>query len=576
MSPMPRLDLVLAWHMHQPEYRNLTSGEFTQSWVYLHAIKDYADMAAHLEHHPGMHAVVNFSPVLLDQIEDYAAQFAGGPLRDPLLRLLTTEDLSGLAQKDRQRVFEHCFRSDHDHLVSPYPHYRRLRDLFRLAGEPDANGLAYLSGDAFADALVWYHLVWTGESVRREHEWIAHLLARGEGFSYADRRRIFELAGAVVGGLVARYRRLAERNQIELSTSPHFHPLAPLLIAPGAAREAEPGIPLPRIDSYPGGRQRALAHVTSALRSNTARFGAPSNGMWPAEGAISDAFLEILATQPLRWIAAGEAVLARSLRVVQSSTALPPRDDYLYRPYRVDGSKNLICFFRDDRLSDLIGFEYSKWDGKDAALHFMGELRAIARRMPDGERPAVSVVLDGENAWEYYAYNGFYFLDELYAQLELASDVHPTTFNSLLESQAVRTRPLPGVIAGSWVYGTLSTWIGSPAKNHAWELLAAAKHSFDLAMASNRLTEAERVTAEHQLAALEGSDWLWWLGDDNPTQAANDFDCLFRLHLTNLYAMLKLPPPAELGHAICRSPGRAGRPDTMRRSTPEIVQSLPV
>jgi alpha-amylase/alpha-mannosidase (GH57 family) len=332
--------------------------------------------------------------------------------------------------------------------------------------------------------------------------------------------------------------------------------LSPLLLDLTSARQSEPGCSLPESPRYPGGYSRVQAHIALAMESHQRRFGVKPQGVWPAEGAVSTGLIELLAAQDCQWAASGQSVLVNSL----NAAGLPTDDaaSYLYRPYHLRGAASPVhCFFRDDRLSDLIGFEYSRWHGKDAALHFVGQLEEIACRHRDGETPLVSVILDGENAWEYYPYNGYYFLDDLYSELARHPALRTTTYAQHLSQQGKqghldfsRETELPGLVAGSWVYGTFSTWIGSPDKNRAWDLLCMAKQSFDMVMASGQLTESERHAAEEQLASCESSDWFWWFGDYNPSHAVESFDRLYRHNLIHLYHLLKLPAPASLNHPV--------------------------
>lgn len=566
------LDLVFLWHMHQPDYRDYSTGDFVLPWVYLHAMKDYSDMAYHFEQHPKMKAVVNFVPILLDQIEDYEQQFATYQIRDPLLRLLIRENLNDVSADERQLVLESCFRSNLSKMVAPYPAYRRLFDLYKMFESSGRVALSYLSGQYLADLLTWYHLAWFGETVRREHDVLIEMMSKDENFTYADRKLIFGLIGEVVTGIIPRYRKLAESGQIEISATPHYHPLAPLLLDFNSARECEPGSSLPQASIYPGGKTRVQAHVESTMKSHRARFGVTPHGIWPAEGAVSTALIEVLAGQKCRWAASGEGVLGNSLRKVGN---LPDRSKYLYRPYQLKGSgASVNCFFRDDRLSDLIGFEYSNWNGKDAAYNFVSQLEGIANNASDGETPLVGVILDGENAWEYYPYNGYHFLNDLYTVLESHPGIRTTTYSEYLDKSMekgakgyAKHGELPGLVAGSWVYGTFSTWIGSPDKNHAWDLLCVAKQSYDMVMAAGRLSQKEKEAAEKQLSSCESSDWFWWFGDYNPSEAVGSFDRLYRNNLMQLYRLLKLPVPANLHDPISQGGGAAESGGTMRRGS---------
>jgi alpha-amylase/alpha-mannosidase (GH57 family) len=562
MADNKSLDLVLLWHMHQPDFRDCATGEYRLPWVYLHAIKDYSDMAAHLERHPKVRAVVNFVPVLLDQLEDYARQFETGVIRDPLLAMLARDDLNDLDAAARELILDRCFRANHTKMIEPYPAYRRLLDLFRYTEERGAAALDYLSGQYLADLLTWYHLAWTGETVRREHVTVVQLMSKGEQFTAADRRRLFDLIGTILRDVVPRWRRLAASGQVEISSTPHYHPIGPLLLDFATARETQPALPLPQSSHYAGGRQRLTDHLALAVASHTQRFGAPPTGIWPAEGAISDGVLDMFAAQGVRWCASGEALLAASLA---AKGPLPPQADYLYRGYRFRGSE-LTCFFRDDRLSDLIGFEYSKWHGRDAAAHFVQELANVAAAA--ATPPLVSVILDGENAWEYYPYNGFFFLDDLYAALEDHVAIRTRTYRDVLaEDSSERLGSLDHVVAGSWVYGNLSTWIGSRDKNTAWDLLCDAKRNFDLVMACGKLSGDAKALAERQLAICEGSDWYWWFGDYNPPESVIAMDRVFRLNLAHLYRLLDLPVPAVLEHPISQGGGHAEMGGAMRRAS---------
>jgi alpha-amylase/alpha-mannosidase (GH57 family) len=560
------LKLVFLWHMHQPDFRNQETGEFQQPWVYLHALKDYSDMAAHLESHAGVHAVVNLVPVLLDQLDDYADQLSSGALRDPLLRLLVHEDLDRLGRDERLYLLNQCFRSNHVKMVDPFTPYKRLRDLYAFAITQGGDPTLYFSGQYLADLVTWYHLAWTGETLRREREVVARLMARGEGFTLAERRELFALVSEVVGGTVGRYRKLAASGQVELTTTPYQHPIGPLLLEFASAREAMPDTPFPKAEQYPGGRSRLAWHVQQALDSHARRFGAHPTGMWPAEGAVSLPFCRVLAEQGLQWTASGESVLLNSLR--KSGMPVEPRHEVLYRPYRIGSAAGPACFFRDDHLSDLIGFEYKGWHGSDAAAHFVQQLEAIAASAPADAAPVVSVILDGENAWEFYPYNAFYFFRELYAALQTHASIRTTTFAAVLgDAQTQKlSRTLPEMVTGSWVYGNLSTWIGSPDKNRAWELLISAKQSYDLVLASGRLSAQETAAAQAQLAVCEGSDWFWWFGDYNPRDSVVAFDRLFRAYLANLYRLLKLPPPPQLAEPISLGALNVQTDGAMRRA----------
>lgn len=567
---MHKIDLVFLWHMHQPDYRDHSrpgAPEFVLPWVYLHAIKDYADMAAHLERHPQVRAVVNFVPVLAEQIEDYAAQFASGEFRDPLLRLLATPEGTTLTNEDKCKILDACFLANHATMLEPFPDYQRLHALYNSLAHADDNqpALTYLSDSYYLDLITWYHLAWSGESERRMQTLLQEMIAKGQNFSHAERQALLAWMGRTIRNLLPRYTALAKRGQIELCCTPQTHPLSPLLLDLRAGQQTVPEAPAPAAAEYPGGAERVRRHIVTAQHSHTQRFGAPPVGMWPAEGAVSTEFARQLAAEGVRWIASGEGVLHNSLNHAGMQVAHPA-----WQAWKLDRAPGMTLFFRDEHLSDLIGFEYGKWHSGDAARHFVEQVDNTASLAPPSEheqqqRPMVAVILDGENAWEYYSYNGWYFFEELYALLATNAQIRTTTFATLIAERPAPDATLPALTAGSWVYGTLSTWVGDPAKNRAWDLLAAAKQAYDRAFP--QLDKAQKIAAEQQLAICESSDWFWWFGDYNPGPSVASFDQLYRRNLANLYRCLRLEPPAELDTPISAGGGHAEGGGTMRRAS---------
>jgi alpha-amylase/alpha-mannosidase (GH57 family) len=559
-----RLPVVLLWHMHQPQYRDALDGQYALPWTYLHAIKDYTDMAAHLEGNPGARAVVNFTPLLIEQIEELAERIAahlasGTPLPDPMLALLGPDPVPREPQV-RLELLRACLKAQRKQMIERFGPYLELATIAEMLGTPER--IAYASNQFIHDLAVWYHLAWLGETVRRSDPLVAQLTERGRAFSPEQRRALLALIGNLVSQIVPRYRALAERGQCELSVTPYAHPIIPLLLDFRCARDAVPAMPLPQHVSYPGGASRAVWHIDEAIRVFTRAFGRRPEGCWPAEGAISARTLELLADAGFRWSASGAAVLRSSLALTDADAAQDPLS--YNRPYRLPGT-GLDCFFRDDSLSDLIGFTYATWHGDDAAANLVNELGQLARDYAVQGNHAVLIALDGENAWEHYPFNGYYFLRALYQQLASHPRLELTTLSECLQ-RGLKPAPLGRVCAGSWVHGTLATWIGDPAKNRAWDLLCAAKEAYDRALP--RMDDPEqRAAAGRQLALCEGSDWFWWFGDYNPADAVSQFDQLYRRQLQVLYRCLGLAAPAELSVPIAAGHGAPEHGGVMRRAS---------
>jgi len=555
-----KLKVVLCWHMHQPQYSEPLSGLYQLPWTYLHAIKDYVDMAWHLENVPGAKAVVNFAPTLIEQLADYDTQlkerFKGtGRLKDPMLLALDSP-IQPVHIEERKTLIMACLRANDEKLIAPFPHFAKLASMARELVE-DSDRLAYVNDQFMIDLLVWYHLAWMGESVRRTDIRIQALMKKGHNFDFHDRRQLMTVMGELLDNLIPRYRRLAESGKVELSVTPYAHPIMPLLLDINSTLEAMPDAELPEITNYPGGEERSHWHMDEGLRVFESYFGFKPKGCWPSEGAISTETLKLIGQHGFNWAATGENVLRNSLK----KSDMP--DASIHKPYQVS-EQGPACFFRNDGLSDLIGFNYTTWSAEDAIADFISHLTTIKAETDDDKDRVVSVILDGENAWEYYSYNGYYFLQGLYQQLADHPDIELTTFSECLEND-VEAAHLPELVAGSWVYGSFSTWIGDPDKNRGWDLLSQAKHTFDLVVANKTFDVDTMHRLLRQLAICEGSDWFWWFGDYNSGDSVSDFERLFRLHLSNFYQMLGEEVPQVLSEVVSQGGGEVEQGGTMRR-----------
>ncbi|MDX1347624.1 MAG: glycoside hydrolase family 57 protein [Thiomicrorhabdus chilensis] len=568
-----KIKVVLCWHMHQPHYRDGLDGAYRLPWVYLHAIKDYTDMVWHLENCPDARVVVNFAPVLLEQLSDYHLQMQawlekGESMQDPLLNLAAgitpiPDDLA-----ERERLIAVCQRAYAPTMINVLPHFRELIDLVNCNSAPegiDPTCLGYLNPQFFTDLLVWYHLAWMGISLRHEDPRVNQLMAKKRHFDSADQRVLVEIMADAVGSIVPRYRKLMERGQIEISMTPYGHPIVPLMIDFASMRDVLPDAPKPKSPGYPDGYERAKWHMEHGFKVYEEHFGSRPNGVWLSEGAVSSAAVGLLDEYGIKWTASGEGVWRHSCEASHLDQHDLHSKRALYQPLQ-HASQDCSLFFRDDGLSDLIGFQYKDWHPEDAANDFVQHMENIANFLGEKvEEHVVSVILDGENAWEYYSDNAHHFLSALYCKLSESERVQMTTFADALE-QGAKVRHLPILKAGSWVYGSFSTWIGEKDKNLAWDLLVEAKRCFDEVVSSGRLSPSELEQVTEQLAICEGSDWFWWFGDYNPSDSVQDFDKLYRRHLTKLYQMLGEAVPDILQTPISQGGGDMENSGTMRRN----------
>jgi alpha-amylase/alpha-mannosidase (GH57 family) len=562
---MPKKPLCVAflWHMHQPDYRNPQTGEALLPWTRFHAVKDYYDMGALVEKIDGVRATINLVPSLMDQLVDYA----NGTARETYAEL-TLRDASELNDREKLFLLRAFFQLTPKYMLDPYPRYKELLHRRGTADESGAcpTGLKSYTVQDYRDLQVWYNLSWCGQVLRRDPE-IAALFERGRGFSESEKTRLLEIQYSFIGGILPYYRKLSGSGLIELSISPYYHPILPLLCDLNSARDSLPSIHLPA-DPYRF-PEDAREQIKRSLQSYASIFGSTARGMWPSEGAISDSALTLARDAGLQWLASDESVLWNSLnREGHACGPLPP--ELKFSAYRWgEGEAGPALFFRDHALSDLFGFTYCHWDSHEAVSDFLNRLRTIHSALPDdGRNYVVPIILDGENAWEHYPYNGEDFLSLLYGRLAESENFRTVTFSEFLNLEKFR-RPLKSLAAGSWINGNLATWIGHPEKNRAWEELGAARRF----LSSSRLDQNDPGAADRafrEIMTAEGSDWFWWYGDDHQTENAEEFDSMFRGHLKNVYRFLGSVPPAGLDEPIKKARVGARFCNPVHTLTPQI------
>jgi alpha-amylase/alpha-mannosidase (GH57 family) len=518
-------------------------------WVWLHATKDYLEMAQHLERHPKMRATINLVPSLIKQIEEYLS----GKYSDPVVDLMTKPTIS-LTANDKQFMLRSFFLASKN-VISRSVRYEELYQ--------KAQATADFTDQDFRDLAVHYSLAWTGEFARSE-EPIKSLVVRDRDYSEDNKQALMQAQIANVRKILLLHKKLAKRGQVELSTTPFYHPILPLLIDTEVAHESMPYAVLPTT------RFQELAEAAKQLIDAKAffesRIGITPNGMWPSEGSISNAALNLIRKTGLHWAATDEAVLANSTEksTVSLGALEVAREHRKYFPYRYSTPSGYITlFFRDHRLSDAIGFTYQSEDAQAAVSDFESKILAIREDLVKDygesilDSACVSVILDGENCWEYYPNNGYDFLGRFYEVLADNELIETTTFSDVVATKSEKPA-LDSVVAGSWINANFRIWIGHPEDNRAWDLLSQAKAVYDRAVQkSSRLEGADKerlnaalALAHEHLMIAEGSDWCWWYGDDHYSAQKNVFDEIFRTHLRGVYSHLDLTPPAELFRSI--------------------------
>ena len=520
----PNVRVALLWHMHQPYYLDPDTGESVLPWVRLHALKDYWGMAALFSDCPGMRATVNLVPSLVEQVEAYAHERTWD--RHLVLGL---KDAATLDAADAAWFVREGFHAHTPTMIDTHPRYAAL---WRMR----AGGQTFDTA-ALRDLQVWQKLAWVDPDLLQTDARVRRLVEKGHGFDEDDKRALRAVELDVLRRVVPAYRAAAERGQLELSTSPYFHPILPLLCDSSAHLEAHPDalVPDPPF-RWPADADLQLARAIEAHRG---WFGSRPSGVWPSEGSVSQQAAAAIARAGFSWMASDEHILVRSRALAGQTTGAPER----FHPHAVataDGEVRML--FRDHGLSDLIGFTYQSWPADAAVDDFVSRIRSIGAHLAGlGQTVTVPVILDGENAWEHYVGGGRPFLRALYRALDDAPDIDPVQMRAAASGVAM---PLARVFAGSWINADFGIWIGHRDDRRAWDQLRALRERFDVR--APHVTDDRRRTALDAILAAEGSDWFWWYGDDHSSAHDREFDALFRHHLRRAYRALGDEPPDDL------------------------------
>jgi alpha-amylase/alpha-mannosidase (GH57 family) len=533
--------------MHQPFYKDLVTGEYRMPWVRMHALKDYYGMVKLLDEFPGVHQNFNLVPSLVRQIEDYAA----GTARDPLFDL-AAKPATELTFEDRRFALQNLFHAHLERMISRYPRYRELYDRVQGAGRDLDLAVNSLNTQDYTDLQVLSQLAWFDEFYLQQPE-IAELVRKGRNFSRAEQELVMGRQVEIIRSILPAYVEAARMQRAELSVTPFFHPILPLLCDTNAGAESSPGLQLPRTRfRHP---EDAEQQIQLALEAHEKTFGVRSRGMWPSEGSVSDEVLAIASRSGIEWMATDEGVLGRSLGFAfnrdNQGRLSPEGASRLYTIYRyANGDAPMHLLFRDHRISDLIGFVYAGMSAADAASHLLSSLHAAAEPvLRQGNDAVISIILDGENAWETYHESGREFLRRFYDSLQKDSQVEAVTIAEAIERHPVKQFvELPKLTPGSWINANFNVWIGAREDNSAWDYLSEARDYYEAN--AHKASEKMRQLAFEEVLIAEGSDWNWWYGPEHHSDSDSDFDELYRKHLSNVYNALGGVPPDYLARPI--------------------------
>ncbi len=542
VSIMSKIHIAFLWHQHQPLYKNPSTGIYDMPWVRLHATKDYYDLAAILDDFPEIKFNINLVPSLMMQLDDYATSGARDKFMD-----LTLIPADSLSQEDLSFILYNFFMANWETMIDPYPRYRELLEKRgRYISTDELKRVnTYFKKQDILDLQMWFNLTWVDPYWRKKDPFISQLFEKGKNFTEEEKKLLIEKHIQICGAIIPKHKELQDRNQLEISTTPFYHPILPLLCDTNSAKIATPLIQLPKNRfSHP---EDARHQIKKALEFYEMKFKRKPEGFWPSEGSVSEEVASIFSDFGINWLATDEEVLFRTDPALNHVSK-----QNLYEPYRLEltqGGINIV--FRDHALSDSIGFVYSKWNHRDAVDDFMEKIYDIKSSLPQGGNHLISVILDGENCWEYYPSDGRYFLSELFKRISESRDITSTTISDYLKKHPPK-RKLKKLHAGSWIGANFGIWIGHPEDNLSWDYLCEARKFISEYEKNNpdKKDSTELKKAKELLYIAEGSDWNWWYGDDHSSSQDMMFDALYRSNLRKIYETLGEKAPDGLYIAI--------------------------
>jgi alpha-amylase/alpha-mannosidase (GH57 family) len=541
----PAIHLLFLWHMHQPYYKDLVTGEYRLPWVRLHALKDYYGMVKLLDEFPGLHQTFNLVPSLITQLQEYVA----GTARDPFLDVAALP-ASDMDLAERMFAIQYLFQANADNLIGRYPRYRELWQEFHSRAQEAPASARRMTHADITDLQVLSQIAWMDEFFL-DHPDIHELITKERDYSLEDQQQVIRIQRDFLAKVLPAYASAGKRGSIEISTSPFYHPILPLICDTNQGSASHNGLPLPaRRFSHP---EDARDQIARGLALHEQLFGARPRGMWPSEGSVSNQGLTIAHELGIKWVATDEGVLGRSLGTIferdSGGRLVGESAEQLYQIFHWEqGTAEMNILFRDHSLSDLIGFVYSGVPAREAAEDFLRRVRQAAEPvLQKGRTAVVPIILDGENAWEFYPQSGREFLRRLYDGIQKDPQIAALTVSEAIGREPA-PRKLGSIHPGSWINANFDIWIGAPEDNAAWDHLSAARDFF--AENVGKVSSEQAALAYEELLIAEGSDWNWWYGPEHHSANDRDFDELYRKHLSNVYLALGGVAPDVLAQPI--------------------------
>ena len=533
MSQTKKLSIAFYWHMHQPVYQLTPTGDFLMPWVRLHAVKDYLDMAVIVEKFKNLKLNFNLVPVLIDSLIDYAEN----DMHDIHSRLTVT-DVNDLSDDDKEFIINNFFDANYHSMILLNDEYNRLFQKLQSAIEFDIN---LFSNQEYSDLMALFNLAWFDPTYKNIYPELKKLIKKGKNYSHQDRIKIIEIQRDIIRKIIPTYKKLSDEGKIEITTSPYFHPILPILLDIKSIKHS-PESDIPEdLDM----KEDAKLQTELALDRMEEVFGKRPKGIWPSEQCVNDEELELFKKLGIKWTISDEGVLSDTIKFEFARDFRGHIEDpyHLLKTYDCNGTK---VIFRDALIPNLIGFEYPKVSPEGAANDLYDRIKIAQSKLlssPDNNH-LLTIAMDGENCWENYSSDGATFLEKLYSLIENDETLETVLISDYIENDDSQ-KTLNKISAGSWVNRNFKLWIDEPLKNLAWTYLKQVKDDFTSFVKSNP-NHPNINFARRELFISEGSDWFWWYGEPNDSGRDNIFDYIFREHLKNIYKYLYIPVPEYL------------------------------
>jgi len=542
MSQSKKLSIAFYWHMHQPIYQLTADGGYLMPWVRLHAVKDYLDMALWTKKFDNLRLNFNYVPALLDSLIEYAQQGA-----HDIHSKLTVTPVEELTREDKIFILNNFFDANYQTMILQNEEYHRLYQKVQTEYVTDVD---VLTNQEYSDLMALFNLTWTDSSFKTTNKELKRLVKKGKNYTLEDRIQIIDIHREIISKLIPTLRKLVEKNKIEITTSPYYHPILPVLLDYKSVKKNS----MPEDDiSNLKTELDAKIQTKMALDRMEELFGKRPRGIWPSEHCVSKKTLELFSSLGVEWSISDEGVLANSINFEFEHDF----KGYLNEPYHLlktynykSKNSDIKMIFRDSTIPNLIGFEYQNHNPIATANDLYDRIKVIQSKIlssPDSEH-LLTIALDGENCWENYLEDGASFLKTLYTLITEDETLETVLISDYLD-KAKEHKPLNKIASGSWINRNFKLWIDEPVKDLAWSYLRRVRKDFSNFVKREPLNPNIEL-ARKELFICEGSDWFWWYGEPNDSGKDNIFDFLFRTHLKNIYRYLDLDTPKYLDEPL--------------------------